>query len=103
MATLATFRLRGAALSLAVVASAGSFIVLDPNDFAQQLGNDLPWAIDNVPFFECDDYELTSTYFFRWTSYKLHINATMDSSWGSPFGASLVWTCTETPTRCGCS
>jgi hypothetical protein len=80
-----------AALALAPRRAAGSFLVLDPNNFAAPLGADLPWATDNVPFFECDDSDITAAYYFRWTVYRRHINAT-GGSWPGASRAGYVVT-----------
>lgn len=64
------------AAGILVVGATASLVVLNPSDFASQLGDDLPWAISNVPFFECDDSDITDAYYFRWTSFRRHINAT---------------------------
>ena len=36
-------------------------------------GNDAPWFLDNIPFFEIDDPEIQQIYYYRWKLYRSHI------------------------------
>ncbi len=61
--------------------------------------NDSVWSFmkDNVPFFECPDKNLERTYYFRWWTYRKHLQSTEDGwiitefanpkPWGGKHGA----------------
>ena len=55
---------------VALDAQSQSFHVLDPEAFRSQLGSDFGWAKQNVPFFEVDESDITTAYFFRWKVYR---------------------------------
>jgi hypothetical protein len=59
---------------LAAVASSAPYYVLNVSDFEPLLAEDTTWAANNIPLFESSDKVLTSTYYFRWRTYKRHIN-----------------------------
>jgi hypothetical protein len=40
---------------------------------ARYFGNDAPWYLDNIPFFECSDPDITRIYYYRWELYKSHL------------------------------
>ena len=41
----------------------------------------IAWATDHFPFFECDDAELETAYYFRMYSYHNHLNLTRDDGY----------------------
>ena len=69
----------------------GPFYLLDPSNFSHLYGNDLPWAIDSVPFFEASDGAFTEAFAFRWKLFKQHIVAT-PGTWNNHPAPSYVVT-----------
>jgi hypothetical protein len=67
--------------------------LLDPSsaEFAMFYGDDLDWAIDNVPFFEASDGAFTEAFAFRWKLYKRHTVAT-PGTWNNHAAPSFVVT-----------
>jgi hypothetical protein len=53
------------------------FSVIDPSAYKTNLRGDYDWAVDNVPFIDFPDEDLVTAFYYRWTSYKKHIQ------WGS--------------------
>ncbi len=48
--------------------------VLDHQRLAEaHFGNDAPWYLDNIPFFEASDARLTQVYYYRWQVFRAHI------------------------------
>lgn len=48
--------------------------VLDQAGLAKtHFGNDAPWYLDNIPFFECSDALITRIYYYRWQVFRAHI------------------------------
>lgn len=54
------------------------FHVIDPSKYADQLGTDYLWAIQNVPFVDVPDHDVLTAYYYRWRSYRKHIKWTGD-------------------------
>lgn len=52
------------------------YYLLKPSNFAEVLGDDLPWAQQNIPLFESANSTLDLVYYFRWRTYKSHIHPT---------------------------
>ena len=52
------------------------YYLLQPADFRGVLGEDAPWALDNIPLFEAANATLQEVYYFRWRSFKSHIHPT---------------------------
>jgi hypothetical protein len=52
------------------------YYVLNASSFDKFLGEDASWARQNIPLFESSNSTLTSTYYFRWRTYKRHIRKT---------------------------
>lgn len=46
------------------------FQVLDPKSFHKLLGDDFQWAARTVPFFETEDQDITTAYYYRWSVYR---------------------------------
>ena len=44
-----------------------------PNGVGISAADHYEWAVKNVPWFECDDEDITRTGFFRWYGYHNHI------------------------------
>jgi hypothetical protein len=65
-----------AALSLLPCAAPQPLYVLNASAFSSVLGEDLPWALANFPFFESSDANLTLSYYFRLRVLKFHVHAT---------------------------
>jgi Concanavalin A-like lectin/glucanases superfamily/F5/8 type C domain/Amylo-alpha-1,6-glucosidase len=40
---------------------------------SQKFGNDAPWYVSNIPFFECSDSTISDVYYYRWSLYKSHL------------------------------
>lgn len=48
--------------------------VLDHQRLAgTHFGNDAPWYLDNIPFFEASDARITQIYYYRWQVFRAHI------------------------------
>ena len=43
--------------------------------YVQHVPNDSSWAFlqENIPFFDCPDKEVMTTYYFRWWTFRKHI------------------------------
>jgi hypothetical protein len=85
------------------------FLVLNPADFKDHFVEGLPcpvppcggvntstyeWAVENLPFFDTDDEDLVSAYYFRIKTYKSHIIETdyVDAPFVlSEFGPAVHW------------
>ncbi|HEX8235233.1 MAG TPA: DUF6805 domain-containing protein [Abditibacteriaceae bacterium] len=39
----------------------------------RHFGNDAPWYLKNIPFFDCSDPEIEQIYYYRWKLYKSHL------------------------------
>ena len=52
----------------------------DEELYAQHIPNERAWAFlqENIPLFECPDKEIERTYYFRWWTYRKHIQQTPD-------------------------
>lgn len=60
---------------LAFVLSFGLPVIaaLDRGALAEQyFGNDAPWYLDRIPFFESSDANLTEVYYYRWNIFRAH-------------------------------
>ena len=62
--------------------AASPYYLLKPSSFAEVLGEDLPWAQENIPLFESANSTLDLVYYFRWRTYKSHIHPTNCSAVG---------------------
>jgi hypothetical protein len=40
---------------------------------AKYFGDDAAWYLENIPFFECSDPDITRVYYYRWQLYKMHL------------------------------
>ena len=85
------------------------FVLLDPLDYRPHFVEGAPcpqppcnrvndstyaWAAENMPFFDCDDPDLVSAYYFRIKTYKSHIIHTdlVDAPYVvSEFGPAVHW------------
>ena len=56
--------------------AASPYYLLEPSAFATPLGDDLAWAVENIPLFESANATLDMVYYFRWRTYKSHIHPT---------------------------
>lgn len=54
------------------------FNLTDNELYSQYVTNDSAWAFlkENIPFFECPDKEVETTYYFRWWTLRKHIKQT---------------------------
>jgi hypothetical protein len=53
------------------------FSIIDPSAYTTNLRGDYAWAVENVPFIDFPDEDIITAFYYRWTSYKKHIQ------WGS--------------------
>jgi len=96
------------AVTLATIGVPGHTAVLEPAKFEALIErfnaddeelykNDIPnseaWDFlqANVPFFECPDKELETTYWFRWWTYRKHLRKTPDGWVVTEFLPSVPW------------
>jgi len=49
------------------------------------------WMCENIPFFECPDEDLTRTYYFRWWTFRKHIEKTPDGYVITEFLPKVSW------------
>ncbi|MCB0630154.1 MAG: hypothetical protein R2824_09390 [Saprospiraceae bacterium] len=83
----------GLSITLGLKSYPQEHVVLVPSDFKhyidefnakdlelyqQYIPNDAAWAFlkNNIPFFECPDKNIETTYYFRWWTYRKHIRET---------------------------
>ena len=86
-----------AVLLCGVVASLPSgFYVIDPSEYSSNLRSDYNWGLQNVPFIDLpkgvgyDD--IITSYYYRWRSYKTHINLTPEGFYViTEFGPPVPW------------
>ncbi len=71
--------------------SVQEYSVLNPDDFAAELGEDAEWITHNVPLFECPESSLQEIYYFRWRVYKKHIKETPDGYIITEFMPDVPW------------
>ena len=70
------------------------FALLDPSAYQQFLGDDAPWASDNIPLLDMDDAidscsSLVRAYYFRWRVFRKHLRRTTKDSSAHPGGRSV--------------
>jgi hypothetical protein len=61
--------------------------------YKQYVPNDLAWEFleSNIPFFECPDKNIELTYYFRWWTYRKHIQKTSEGFVISEFLPKVNW------------
>ncbi|HXH16100.1 MAG TPA: discoidin domain-containing protein [Sphingomonas sp.] len=65
--------LAAASPALAARAAPPPSIALDTQRIARALfGNDAPWYVDRIPFFESADPKIDAVYYYRWALYRAH-------------------------------
>ncbi len=64
--------------------------------------NGAAWGFlkDNIPLFECPDADLESTYYFRWWTYRKHIQSTPDGFIVSEFLPPVPWAGKDNSINC---
>ena len=55
---------------MAIQVIAGSAGLLKPERFLDLLQEDFDWAAENIPFFDADDSDLVTAYYYRWRVFK---------------------------------
>ena len=70
--------------------AARPFYLLDPGNFSEFYDEDLPWAVEHVPFFEASERAFTEAFAFRWRLYKRHTVATSGTWNGHPAPSYVV-------------
>ncbi|PQE23441.1 six-hairpin glycosidase protein [Rutstroemia sp. NJR-2017a BBW] len=59
--------------SLALLMVSTSLAALDRASLATKyFGNDAPWYLDRIPFFESSDADITNVYYYRWKIFRSH-------------------------------
>ncbi|PQE29377.1 six-hairpin glycosidase protein [Rutstroemia sp. NJR-2017a WRK4] len=59
--------------SLALLMASTSLAALDRASLATKyFGNDAPWYLDRIPFFESSDADITNVYYYRWKIFRSH-------------------------------
>lgn len=68
-----------------------NFLVLNPDAFKAEMGEQSEWIIQNVPLFECPDKNIQEIYYFRWGVFKKHIKETPDGYIITEFTPDVSW------------
>lgn len=61
--------------------AAAPYHILDPADFAPDLGADLAWANGSIPLLDFPDKDLRTTYYYRWRVFRKHAVRTRNDGW----------------------
>lgn len=70
-----------------------NFNANDNELYKQYIPNDIAWTFleANIPFFECPDKNIETTYYFRWWTYRKHIKKTPDGFVITEFLPKVGW------------
>jgi predicted GH43/DUF377 family glycosyl hydrolase len=68
-----------------------NFLVLNPDAFKAEMGEQSEWIIQNVPLFECPDKNIQEIYYFRLGVFKKHIKETPDGYIITEFTPDVSW------------
>jgi hypothetical protein len=66
-------------------------MILDKDRLASVYGENAPWFLDHIPFFECPDQDIQEIYYFRWGVYRQHIRPTGEGHVITEFLPDVPW------------
>jgi len=64
---------------------------VDLEMYLHELGASHEWAAENVPYFECNDADVTRAYWYRWRLFHMHVEETLDGFVITEFLHKVFW------------